>query len=67
MGEPAVDVGSGVQQIIDGEAAEDNKQQHAPGNVVTPVHVILRSRFILGSIQPTPSVSDVPTRMGWFF
>jgi hypothetical protein len=33
MGEPAVDVGSGVQQIIDGEAAEDNKQQHAPGNV----------------------------------
>ena len=33
VGEPAVDIGSGVQQIIDGEAAEDSKQQHAPGNV----------------------------------
>jgi len=36
MGESAVDVVTGVQKIIEGEAAEDSEQQHAPGDVPHP-------------------------------
>jgi hypothetical protein len=36
MSEAAMHVGSGVQQIIEGKAAEDRKEQHPPGDVPQP-------------------------------
>jgi hypothetical protein len=36
MGEPAVDVGSGVHEVIECEVADDSEQQHAPGDVPHP-------------------------------
>jgi hypothetical protein len=36
MGEAAMHVGAGVQQIIEGKAAEDSQEQYPPGDVPHP-------------------------------
>ena len=36
MGEAAMHVGAGVQQIIEGKAAEDSKEQYPPGEIPRP-------------------------------
>jgi hypothetical protein len=46
MGEAAMDVGASVQEIAEGNAAEDGKEQHAQGEVPHP-----RQRGDVGGIE----------------